>query len=370
MKFIIKKNVLLENLVITAKAISTKNLVPVLSGIKFNLTKEGLYLTASDNDIIIQTFIDKKEIDEILEIGSIVIPGKYIVDIIRKIPNEIVNISKEDGNKIFIKFNSGEYNINSISAEEFPKLELQESKNPIKLKSIIFKEIISETVFAISNSETRPILTGLNLRINNNILECYATDSYRLAKKIVKVDSDISNVNIVIPGKNLIDFKNIVIDDEKEIELHLFENKILFKFDNILFQSKLLSGNYPEVSKLIPETFKINLKIKTGELYDVIDRASLLSNDRDKVIIKLNLNNSIINISSNTPELGKVEENINIDSESNIVISFVSKYMLEALRSYDNKDIILCFNEEDKPFIIKDEKDNSLVQLILPIKTY
>jgi len=370
MKLIIKKDILLENLIITSRALSSKNLIPVLSGIKFDLTKDGLYLTASDNDITIQTFIDKKEIDEIKEVGSIIIPGKYIVEIIRKIPSDIIDITKLDEYKIYIKYNSGEFNINGMDPNEFPTLELEKTKTPILLNSDKFKEIVTETVFAISTSESRPILTGLNIKINENILECYATDSYRLAKKVIDINSKLNNINIVIPGKNIIEFKNILTEKNQDIELHIFENKVLFQKDNILFQSKLLNGNYPEVSKLIPNEFKININLNTSELYSVIDRASLLSNDRDKVVIKLELDNQKIKISSNTPELGKVEEYISVKNDDKIVISFISKYMLEALRSYNDKEIVLCFNEEDKPFIIKSAKEATLIQLILPIKTY
>ena len=370
MKFIIKKEILLENIIITAKALSSKNLIPILGGIKFDLKEEGLYLIASDNDITIQTFIDKSKIESISEIGDIVIPGKYIVEIIRKIPSDTIKIEKTDGNKIFVSFKNGEFNINGMEATEFPKLDLEITENPVYLKIDKFKEIINETVFAISSSESRPILTGINFRINKNLLDCYATDSYRLAKKTIEINSVLENVNIVIPGRNIVEFKNILNDSDKEVELHIFDNKILFKKENILFQSKLLNGNYPEVSKLIPNEFKINIEINTSDLYSMIDRASLLSNDRDKVIIRLELANSIINISSNTPELGKVVEYIDVKCEDNITISFVSKYMLEALKSFCSRKVFLCFNEEDKPFILKDENDNILVQLILPIKTY
>lgn len=370
MNLIIKKEVLLENLLITSRALSSKNLIPALSGIKFDLKQDGLYLTASDNDIVIQSFIDKNKIDDIKEIGSIIIPGKYIVEIIKKIPSNLIYINKVDEYKIFIKYETGEFNINCMDSNEFPKLELNKTKNPIYLDGEKIKEIVNETVFSCSILESRPILTGLNIKINNNKLECYATDSYRLSKKIIDIKSNLNNINIVIPSKNIIELKNIINENDKEIELHIFENKVLFKKDNILFQSKLLNGNYPEVSKLIPEKFNINIKINTIDLYNVIDRASLLSNDRDKIIINLKIEKNKLIISSNTPELGKVEEYLLIENDSNLSISFISKYMLEALKSYNSKEIIISFNEEDKPFIIKNIDKKDLIQLILPIKTY
>ena len=371
MKLIIKKNILLENLLNTSKAISSKNLIPILTGIKFDLKKEGLYLSASDSDISIQTFIDKSEIVKIEEEGSVVISGKYIVEIIKKLPDTDITIEVIDGFKMIVQTKGSEFNLNGIDPEEFPNLDLEETKNPIIINPVVFKTVINQTFFATSLSETRPLLTGINLKLSDNLLEVIATDSYRLALKKIKLsESYESNFNIVIPGKNLLELSRIVEDDTQNIAIHIFNNKVLFKYKNIMFLSRLISGTYPVSSAIIPKDFKIDIMCNYMDLYDMIDRASLLTSDKDKNTIKLSLKDKELTISSNSPEIGKVEEKMAIDNPSEISISFSSKYMLEAIKSFNTEKIHIFMNNDSTPIIIRSDEEESLVQLVLPIKTY
>ena len=371
MKLIIKKNILLENLLNTSKAISSKNLIPILTGIKFELTDEGLYLSASDSDISIRTFIEKKDITKIEQTGSVVISGKYIVEIIRKLPDTDITIEVIDGYNMIIQTAGSEFNLNGIDPNEFPNLDLAETKNPIVLNPVVFKTIINQTFFATSLSETRPLLTGINFKLSGDVLEVLATDSYRLAEKEIKLkDSYENEFNLVIPGKNLLELARIVEDDKENIYLHVFNNKVLFKYKNIIFLSRLISGTYPVSSNIIPNEFKIDIECDYSTLFDMIDRASLLTSDKDKNTIKLVLSNKELTISSNSPEIGKVEEKISIDNSSNISISFSSKYMLEAIKSFNSEKIHILMNDDNSPIIVKSDKETSLVQLVLPIKTY
>ena len=218
MKFIIKKNVLLENLLNTSKAISSKNLIPILTGIKFDLKKEGLYLSASDSDISIRTFIKKEDIVEIMETGSVVIGGKYIVEIVRKLPDDDIVIEVLDGYNMIVSTEGTEFNLNGINPQEFPNLSFEESKDPIIINPNIFKNIINQTSFATSMSETRPLLTGINFKLKDNVLEVIATDSYRLARKKINLDTENNNsFDIVIPSKNLLELIKIADDDKEDI---------------------------------------------------------------------------------------------------------------------------------------------------------
>ena len=212
MKLKIKKDLLLENLNKVSKAISTKNLIPVLGGIKFDLTKDGLTLTASDNDITIKTFIPlNNEEMEINEEGIVVIQGRYILDIVRKLPDEYINIEVLDETKILISTDNSEFNLNGISNNEYPKISLEESKDFILINNKLFKSIVNQTSFATSNDESRQILTGINFKINGNILECNSTDSYRLARKVVNLSNPSKeSYDIVIPSKNIIEFTRIL----------------------------------------------------------------------------------------------------------------------------------------------------------------
>ena len=182
MKFTIEKNILLENLNNVAKAISIKNVIPVLNGIKFELNEDGLYLTASDTDLTIKTFIKRDKIKSVENNGSIVVQSKYLNEIIRKLPDDIINIEVIDGLKVMIKSKNSQFNLNCLKVEDYPQIKLEYQKDPIIIKGNLFKTIIKQTVFAISTQESRPLLTGINFKLQGNIMEVTATDSYRLAK--------------------------------------------------------------------------------------------------------------------------------------------------------------------------------------------
>ena len=372
MKFVIDKNIILENLINVTKAISSKNIIPILNGIKFELNKDGLYLTASNNDLTIKTFIDSKDIKNIENEGIIIVQSKFIVDIIRKMPMDIIEFEVLDGFKIKISSGNSEYNLNCLDPNEYPSIKLDENKNPIVLKTEVLKGIISQTAFAISTQELRPALTGINIRITGDVLECIATDSYRLAKKTIKLNEAVKeDINIVIPGKNILELDKIISEDE-DIEMHIFNNKILFKYKNIIFQSNLLAGTYPNTSNLIPTEFNIMLNSNLSEYYAAIDRAALITESKNKNIIKMKLEKKVLTISSIASELGKVEEKLNVEcnTDESIEISFSARFMLEALKTFKDDQILILLNGEIKPIVIKSTEDESLIQLILPIKTY
>ena len=375
MKFTIKKEILLDALVKVSKAISTKNLIPVLAGIKFELKKKKLTLTASDNDITIQTTIESLN-DEDFRIeneGSIIIQGKYILDIVRKLPDEYINVEVVDELKILIYTDKSEFNLNGISESEYPNIGLEESKKKIDIKAGLFKNIVYQTAFATSNEESKPVLTGINFNIVGNILECNSTDSYRLARKVVNLDKESEeSYNIVIPSHNILEFTKILGDDEEIVELHIFSNKILFKNGNLKFESRLINGTYPNTSNLLPDDSFLVVKTNLNDFYNVIDRVSILTSDKEKNIVTLETNGNTLVLKSSSVEIGRVEEKMTIskNSDEDIKISFSAKYMMEALKSFSTETVDLHFVGEIKPILIKSEEDETLTQLVLPIRTY
>ncbi len=372
MKFTIEKGILLENLTNVIKGVSTKNVIPVLNGIKFDLTEKGLTLLASDSELTIETFIDKESIEKIEETGTIIINSKYILDIIRKMPSDLINFELVDNLKIKIYSDFNQYDLNCLDPSDYPNIKLSLHKEPIVINGDLLKSIINQTSFAISNQELRPILTGINFKITGDLLECIATDSYRLAKKNVKLSTPVQNdINIVVPGKNIIELERIIVDDDP-VSIHVFNNRVLFEYKNIKFQSNILSGTYPNTSNLIPTEFEIIIQLKRNDFGGAVDRAALLTQGKDKNIIKMKVDHKQMVINSYASEIGKTEEVLTIDTDekASIEISFSAKFMLEALKTIHDDDIVILANNDVKPLIIKSLSDESLIQLILPIKTF
>lgn len=371
MKLKIKQSILMEHLNYAIKGISNKNLIPILNCIKFDLTEDGLYLMSSDNDIAIKTFISKNQIESIDVCGELVVSGRYIYDIIKKLPNEIINLEEVMDFKLYITTSNSSFTLNCNNVNDFPQIKLEEHKNPVILTTKTLKNIINQTVFATSNQESRPILTGVNVKINRNIMECTATDSYRLSKKLIELDNEVSEpVDIIIPTRNLNELVKLFVDDNNKVELHIFNNKVIFKFSTIIMMSRLINGSFIDTTALIPKDFSIKMKVNLQDLYNAIDRASLLTNENDKNTVKLESFNDNIILSSNIPEIGNVTEKINLLNtiENNITIAFSSKYMMDALKAFDCEEIDLMFNGEIRPIIFKNPDSNDLIELIVPIR--
>ncbi len=372
MKLLIEKNILMEGLNSVSKALSTRNIIPVLNGIKFDLNKEGLYLTATDNDITIQTFIDKSNIKSIDETGCSIIYGKSLLDIIRRLPNTDILIENFENNEVSFKTDTSTYNFNCFREEDFPNVVLEEIKNPIIISSAKFKEMVNKTSFACSLQESRPLLTGVNIKLQGDLFECTATDSYRLSKVCINLNKIYNeNVNIVIPARNINELVKI-IDDDQDMEVHVFSNKVIFKLNNLIFQSSLLNGNYPNTDNSIAKEFKYIIKANLKDFYNTLDRASLLTQSKDKNIIDVEINLNEFFIRASSIEMGKVEEKLNVENETNnsLKISFSAKYMLEALKMFNKEYIYILLNGEISPIILKEIDNEEFIQLILPMKTY
>ena len=380
MKFVIQKDLLAKGVQDVLKAVASRTTIPILTGIKIDTTNDGVTLTGSDSDISIKSFIPKEEDDnilvEIIETGSIVLQARFFSEIVRKLPDSIVEISVEDQYKTIIRSGNAEFVIHGLDAEEYPRLPHIEEENSFTIQTDLLKTLIKQTVFAVSSSETRPILTGVHWSIENNELVAVATDSHRLAMKKAYLQNQSSSnhsYSIVIPGKSLNELTKVLDDTNEPIQFVITENQILFKSKHLLFFSRLLEGKYPDTSKLIPESSKTTVNINTKDFLEAVDRASLLAKEGKSSVIKFStLEQGMIEVTSYSPEIGTVVEKIKshyVEGED-IKISFNAKYMMDALRAIDGTDVTIYFTGAMRPFVIKTDGDESIVQLLLPVRTF
>lgn len=379
MRFTIQKDYLVRSVQDVMKAVSSRTTIPILTGIKVVATEEGVTLTGSDADISIESFIpveeNGKEIVEVNQSGSIVLQAKYFSEIVKKLPKETVEISVE--NHLMTKITSGksEFNLNGLDSAEYPLLPQIEEHHVFKIPTDLLKHMIRQTVFAVSTSETRPILTGVNWKVYNSELTGIATDSHRLALRKAKIEgiADEFQANVVIPGKSLNELSKILDESEEMVDIVITEYQVLFRTKHLLFFSRLLEGNYPDTTRLIPAESKTDIFVNTKEFLQAIDRASLLARDGRNNVVKLStLEQAMLEISSNSPEIGKVVEEVQckkVDGEE-LKISFSAKYMMDALKALDSTEIKISFTGAMRPFLIRTVNDESIIQLILPVRTY
>lgn len=381
MKFSILRDRLIQSVQDVSKAISTRTTIPILTGIKIIADEDGITLTGSDSDISIESFIPKEEdgneIVAIQQTGGIVLQAKFFTELVKKLPMDIVEIEVMNQFQTIIRSGKSEFSLIGLDAEEYPHLPQIVEDKVFKIPTDILKHLIRQTVFAVSSAETRPILTGVNWNIKDNQLNCTATDSHRLAQRTAEIEStNGTEYNIVIPGKSLNELNKILDDTSDLVEIVITDNQVLFKAKHLLFFSRLLEGNYPDTSRLIPTDVKTEIVVKTKEFLQAIDRASLLAREGQNAnVVKLATLDStpgLIEIFSNTPEVGKVVDQVQCQSieGEELKISFSAKYMMDALKALEGMEISIRFTGAMRPFVIRPINDETILQLILPVRTY
>lgn len=377
MKFEIMRDWLLEGLNDVMKAISQKVANPILTGVKMDVNEKGLTMTGSDSDITICTFIpveqDGEQIIRVIESGSIILQAKVFSEIVRKLPTNDVTIEVENM-QTHIQSGKSEFHLIGSNSDEYPVLPNVKDEYRFSLPSDLMKSIIKETVFAVSQQETRPILTGVHWETDEEKLVCVATDSHRLARReIIPEMMPESPFSVVIPGKSLQELNKILPDNADVVEIVIADQQVLFKTRNVLFYSRLLEGNYPDTSRLIPSEYKTTVQVNGRKLLQAIDRASLLAReDRNNIVRFSAEGGNVIEVSSNSPEIGKVEElieAIDVNGED-LKISFSAKYMMDALKAIEGQDVAIHFTGAMRPFILKSMESDAILQLILPVRTF
>ena len=377
MKISIKRQYFIEQLNHCLKAISPRTTLPILSGIKIDVSDDQMVLTGSDSEISIEitipTEINNEEILEIEETGSVVLTGRFFVDIIKKLSGEFVDLETNESFSTKITSGKSEFNLSGQDANQYPLLPEVSDADSLVLSSAVLKTIINQTNFAVSLSETRPVLTGVNWIFKDDHISFTATDSHRLAlRKLLDKTFNTDASNAIIPGKSLSELSKILSDSEDDVEINLSQNQVLFTYGNMRFISRLLEGNYPDTTRLFPENYETKVTVNNDEFYHAIDRVSLLAREGGNNVIRMTVENSQVELASNSPEVGTVNEEVNASHTEgeDIKISFNSKYMMDALRAIQSEEVSIEFFGTMRPFTITPSDSDEVVQLILPIRTY
>ena len=372
MKISISKNKFYSTLQTISKAVSSISPQPSLRGIKIEVTNEQLIVTGSDADISIREVILPNEDNHlnILEEGAILIDVKYLLEVVRKIDAEDLEIEIIDGN--FVRFFGGhaQFKINGMDPNNYTKINFNPLDKSFSISSGDLSEIINQTIFAVSNKDTRPVLTGVNFKARENMLYCTATNSYRLSKKIYPLPLDFE-FELTVPSKILNEMKSyLAIETDKEVIIGIDDRQIQFIVDDITFQSRLLEGSYPETDKLIPKDFSSTLLINKNDLLRATDRTLFIKTD-NLINNRLQCSKDEIILSNRNQEIGEVEEPLVGTYEGDdLDICYSANYIIDALRVLKSNEVKISFTSQLKPFIITDPDDDSVIELVLPLRTY
>lgn len=367
MKFSCQQQKLVKALNIVSKAVTARTTIPILKGILLEVKNGKLTMYASDLDISIKNTIEVENSED----GSVVVMAKLFGDIIRKLRSEEINIETDENNNVKINCMNSNFKILGESQEEFPIMnDVNPESEPIILNKTILKKMIDNTAFSASIDESRGIMTGVLISLSDNEINLVAIDGYRLAitrdNQVIEKEKDI-----VISAKTLGELSKILgeSDDEDEnVTLIINEKNVVFIIDNVQAELKMMEGKFMEYKGIIPKGGKINIIIDRKEFIDSIGRASLLSRAGKHNLIKLEIMENVLEISSDSEE-GNVKENILIEKDGeNIVIGFNAQYLLDILKSIEDEKIKLIFDSPISPCMVEPIESNKFEYMVLPVR--
>ena len=374
--FSINKNLFLQALNTTKRAISLKNAIPILSTVKIDVTNEGITLIGSNGQISIENFISIKNENAGLLVtssGSILLEATFFINVVSSLPDVTLDFKEIEQKQIVLTSGKSEITLKGKDADQYPRIQEISASNPLMLETSVLKNIINETAFAASTQESRPILTGVHFVLTENKnLKTVATDSHRMSQKKIVLEKNGDNFDVVIPSRSLREFSAVFTDDIETVEIYFTNNQLLFRSENISFYTRLLEGNYPDTDRLIPTEFTSVVTFDNHNLRYAMERARLLSNATQNGTVKLEIINDVVSAHVNSPEVGRVNEEIDTESISgqDLTISFNPTYLIDSLKAINSEKVTISFISAVRPFtVVPNEDTENFIQLITPVRT-
>lgn len=364
MHIICDQKKLMKSITTVLKGISNKSTMPVLEGIYMEAKDDQVKFIATDLELGIETTIETKVIEE----GVMVLNARLLNEITRKLPNSQVEMRiKEDG-KVFIKSEQSEFDLVSYETEEYPELPRVEKDQTAKIPRGLLKNMIEQTTFAVSQDESRLILTGGLLEIEEDTLSMVALDGYRLALRKGEIKGS-QNHKVVIPGKTLNEVGRIIDEDlEADLQILFTDSHILFDLGKTKVISRLLEGQFIDYKQILPDEHRLAVEVPRQSLLHSIERASLLAKEGNNRLVKFKIEDHQLHISSNS-EHGQVHEQIGIDQQGDdLEIAFNAKYLIDALKVIEEEEVKLLFTSNVSPGIITSTENDHYTYLVLPVR--
>ena len=363
MKIICNKSNLVKGVSIVSKAVPSKTTMPILECILIDATTDIIRLTANDMELGIQTEIDGQIVDR----GMIAIDARIFSEIVRKLPDSEVVIETKENLQTVITCEKAKFDIAGKPGDEFSYLPVIEKEDSIRISQFTLKEIIRQTIFSISDSESNKLMTGELFEIKDNRLRVISLDGHRISIRRIDLKDDVADKKLVVPGKTLIEISKILSGEaDSMVEISYTNNHIVFEFDHTIVVSRLIEGEYFRIDQMLSNDYETKVRINKKELLSCIDRATLLVKEGDKKPIIINIGDELMELKIKS-QIGSMNEEIMITKEGkDLLIGFNPKFLIDALRVIDDEEVTLYLMNAKAPCFIRDD-DESYIYLILPV---
>lgn len=350
MKFFCDGLELCDAVLKVVKAISSKNINPILEGIKFTAKDDILTLVATDGELA----IEKKVKADVKIEGETVVPGKLFGEYVRKLENETVTVELNEKNQLIVEYTDGKLTVSCLRPEEFPKIQEVNTVNNFSMKQCDFKQLIEKTIFSAATDDSRPILKGCLLEVSENKIDAVALDGYRLAKIARPIISATNTFKLVVPSRSLNEISKLLNDDEDEIVNICYENNhILVQVFNTKIISRLLDGEYLNYRNVIPSQFKSYVIVDKKQFDEALEIGSIVARMNNDNSVRLTIKEDTM-ICTTRSDVGNDTQKISITTEGEELtnVGFNCKFLRDALKAIDSELVKLCFTTEINPCLL------------------
>ncbi len=370
MKFSLNQQDLQKSLNYCQGVIEKRSTLPILSNVLLDVSNGKLTITATDLDLI---FVHQISNVEILEEGKTTTSSSIMYDIVRKFSSgSKINFSNPSENKLQLESDKSIFNLNCISASEFPLTDENFNQNEFSIKSKELLKLLNKCKFSVSNDETRHYLSGIffhQTQTDDKIfLTAAATDSHRMSISKVRLENNIEFEQIILPKKTIFQLCSLLENYEGEVKVFNIKSKIKFELNNSILISKLIDGKFPNYAQVIPKENQKKLEVDLKSFLNSVDRVASVSLDK-KDGVKFNLSKDILNLSVNNTNSGDGRESLNVKFDHELDISFNSRYLIDVASQLDGDAIEIYLKDTGSPALIKDPADFDSIYVIMPMTT-
>lgn len=356
----------LNKLLQTAQhAIISKPSTPIFSGFHLEAKENRLEVQGMDLNMAISCTMEA----QVDAPGEIVVAAKQLGDLIRKLSGSTVTLEKRDGSVLRVTSGQSEFRLLLMNEEDYPKFpEFSGDKN-IVIEDEKIRELIKKTIFACAADDARPLFTGILVEIENEKITFVGTNTHRLAIRSLPLPG-AESMSVIIPAKVLTEISRVLGGDVPQtVQIGLLNNQVVVAIDEIRIVSRLIEGRFPNYKAVIPPSFAVTASVNIRELAGAVERVALFSNENDYSIIKVNVKDGQITITSSSPELGAGREVIEAETEgAELNVAFNAKYILDILKNLDSEEAVLSFNSSLKPVCVKAPGQDDYTYIVTPVR--
>lgn len=367
MKVTVSQETFSEALHTVSRAVSAKNTFPVLSGVYLQSRPEGLLLRSTDLELAIECLAEA----QIEEPGQVVLPARYLTDLIRRSPYGDIRLRVDPTNHVAdVSWAKSHYRIHGFPADQFPVIPEPGAGSDFAVPQPVLRDLLRKTVLAAAHDDTRPYLTGVCLTLSGERLSAVATDSVRIAHATAALGTATDKqIQAIVPSRSLNELTRVLTGDEDDmVGVSVSENQIAFDLGRLRFVSRLLEGQYPDIMRLVPQQYGTVATVDKPGFIDAIERASLITKDG---AVKLAFDGSLLRITANTPEVGQADEEVNITLQGEpLEIGFNARYLIDGLKVLDGDAFLFEFSGARNPSRIRAADKDGFLYVVLPLITY